>query len=255
MQNGYAPVNGLDLYYEIHGQGKPVVLIHGGGSTIQTSFGYLLPLMAAHYQVIAVEMQAHGHTKDRDTPESFKQDADDIAALLRYLSIEKADIVGFSNGGQTALQLGISHPQVVNKLVIISAFYKRAGTIAGFFDGFPDATLKDMPALYHEEYLKINNDPAGLQRMFEQDKNRMMRFTDWSDEEIASIQAPALIIAGDQDIVTPEHAAEIARQIRNAKLLIMPGTHGSFIGEMFAKVPGSKIPEATFIVIDEFLRS
>src|SRR5215467_14159922 len=92
--SGYAPMNGLDMYYEIHGEGKPLVLIHGGGSTIQTTFGTILPLLAEHYKVIAVELQAHGHTRDRDTPETFKQDADDIATLLSFLKINKADIFG-----------------------------------------------------------------------------------------------------------------------------------------------------------------
>src|SRR5215467_16284871 len=92
--NGYAPVNGLNMYYEIHGEGSPLVLIHGGGSTIQTTFGTILPMLATHYKVIAVELEAHGHTRDRDTPETFKQDADDIATLLSFLKINKADIFG-----------------------------------------------------------------------------------------------------------------------------------------------------------------
>ena len=130
----YANVNGLKMYYEIHGEGTPLVLIHGGGSTIQTTFGKTLPLFAQHHKVIAVEMQAHGHTSDRDSPESFTQDADDIAALLKYLKIDKADIFGFSNGGHTAMQIGISHPEIVNKLIIVSAFYKRDGAVKGFFE-------------------------------------------------------------------------------------------------------------------------
>src|ERR1700761_8634804 len=98
--SGYAPVNGLHMYYQIHGEGKmPLVLIHGGGSTIETSFERLLPLFAKNNKVIALELQAHGRTGDRDAPESFNQDADDVAGLLKYLDIAKANIVGFSNGG------------------------------------------------------------------------------------------------------------------------------------------------------------
>jgi len=110
MQNfksAHAPVNGIQMYYEIHGAGQPLVLIHGGGSTIYTSFGRILPLLAKKYQVIAMELQAHGHTSDRDAPESFAQDADDVAALLHQLNISEADILGFSNGGQTAMQLAM----------------------------------------------------------------------------------------------------------------------------------------------------
>lgn len=254
IQSNYAPVNGLQLYYEIHGEGKPLVLIHGGGSTIETSFGHILSLLAQKRKVIAVEMQAHGHTKDRDTGESFQQDAADIAALLHYLQIDRADILGFSNGGQTTLQLGISYPERINKLVVISAFYKRAGAVKGFFDGFPDATIKQMPLVYHEAYLKIDgNDNEGLQRMFEQDKNRMMNFTDWTDEEISSIKAPTLIIAGDRDVLTSEHAVEMANKISNSRLLILPGTHGSFIGEIASAEKESKVPEACVLIIEDFL--
>src|SRR5205814_4295153 len=114
--SGYASVNGPEMYYEIHGEGMPLVLIHGGGSTIQTSFVKILPLLAQNYKVIAVELQAHGHTSDRNSPESFQQDANDVVALLQYLKIDKAHIMGFSNGGHTAMQIGISHSGIVNKL-------------------------------------------------------------------------------------------------------------------------------------------
>jgi pimeloyl-ACP methyl ester carboxylesterase len=252
-QAGYAPVNGLDLYYEIHGEGKPLVLVHGGGSTIQTTFGKILPALAQKRKVIAVELQAHGHTKDRDIPESFQQDADDIAALLRYLKIDKADVLGFSNGGQTTLQIGISYPDRVNKLVIISAFYKREGAIKGFFESMEKATIKDMPAIYKEAYLKINNDSAGLQRMFEKDRARMVQFKNWSDEDLSSIKAHCLIVMGDKDVATPEHAVEMAHKIPNSELLILPGNHGSFIGEIMFKEQNSQIPALTAAVIEEFL--
>src|SRR5262249_15534415 len=123
----YANVNGIKMYYEIHGEGKPLVLIHGGGSTIESNYGYILPLFAQHYKVIAVELQAHGHTSDRDAPETFEQDADDVAALLKQLDISKANILGFSNGGSTTMQIAIRHPGLVNKIVIASGAYKREG--------------------------------------------------------------------------------------------------------------------------------
>src|SRR5713226_6395711 len=109
--SGYAPINGLDMYYEIYGAGAmPLVLIHGGGSTIETTFGNILPLLSDYGKVIAVELQAHGRTNDRDAPESFEQDADDVAALLHYLKVDKANFLGFSNGGTTTMQIAISHP-------------------------------------------------------------------------------------------------------------------------------------------------
>jgi pimeloyl-ACP methyl ester carboxylesterase len=136
ISTGYAPVNGIRMYYEIHGESQtPVVLIHGGGSTIESSFHYLLPLLASHRRVIALETQAHGRTSDRDGPESFQQDSDDVAALLKYLQIGKADFLGFSNGGSTVLQIAIRHPDLVNKIVPISGAYRRDGLIPGFFEG------------------------------------------------------------------------------------------------------------------------
>jgi pimeloyl-ACP methyl ester carboxylesterase len=252
-REGYASVNGLRMYYEIHGEGKPLVLIHGGGSTIQTTFGNIRPLLAKRYQVIAVELQAHGHTKDRDTPESFEQDANDVAGLLNFLKINKADVFGFSNGGQTAMQMGISYPGKVNRLILASAFYKRDGVVSGFFEGLENAALADMPTALKEAYLQIGNDAIGLQRMFDKDRARMLQFRDWKDEDLASIQAPCLIIAGDKDIVTPEHAVEMSRKIRNAQLLILPGNHGSYIGEAMSAQQETRIPALTVAVIEEFL--
>lgn len=120
--SGYALVNGLNMYYEIHGTGKPLVLIHGGGSTIYTSFGRVIKEFAKSHRVIAVEMQAHGHTADIDRPLRFEQDADDIAALLQELKINKASIFGFSNGASTTLQFAIRHPEMTDKIIVASTF-------------------------------------------------------------------------------------------------------------------------------------
>jgi pimeloyl-ACP methyl ester carboxylesterase len=252
-QAGYAPVNGLKMYYEIHGEGKSLVLIHGGGSTIQTTFGKILPVLAETHKVIAVELQAHGHTSDRNAVESFEQDADDVAALLNYLKINKADLFGFSNGGNTAMQTAIRHPELVNKLVLVSSFYKREGMIKGFFEGMQNANLDNMPAHLKEAYLNINNDSTGLQRMFEKDKARMLQFKDWRDEDLFSIKASALIIIGDQDVVTPEHAVVMAHKIPDCRLMILPGNHGSFIGEGMSANENSRMPHLTVAAIDEFL--
>jgi pimeloyl-ACP methyl ester carboxylesterase len=251
--NEYAPVNGLKMYYEIHGEGTPLVLIHGGGSTIQTSFNKILPLLAQHYKVIAVELQAHGHTNDRNSAESFRQDADDVTALLQHLKIDKAHFLGFSNGGHTAMQIGISHPAMVNKLVVVSAFYKRDGAIPGFFEGMEHATIDNMPEPLKMAYLQINNDQGALHNMFNKDRERMLHFKDWSDEDLQSIKAPTFLVAGDLDVVTPEHVVKMSRIIPNARLLIVPGNHGSFIGEICTPASGSKIPEMTVAIIEEFL--
>jgi pimeloyl-ACP methyl ester carboxylesterase len=251
----YASVNGINLYYEIHGIGYPLALLHGGGSTIDTTFGRIIPVLRKTHQVIAVELQAHGHTGDRDAPETFEQDAADVVELLKQLNIPKADIFGFSNGGQTALELGIKYPEKVNKLIIASAFYKRDGVPAGFWGGFDGATLNNMPKVYQDEYFKINNDPARLQNMFDKDVQRMRTFKDWKDDEIRSIQAPALIVIGDQDLPLPEHAVEMYRLIPQSRLAILPGTHGSYMGEAMTPDAGSKVPKLFAAMLDEFLNA
>src|SRR5712675_2601322 len=124
IQRGYAPVNGLQLYYEIHGKpakdGAPLVLLHGGGSNIETSFGKLIPMLSRTRQVIAFEQQGHGRTADVDRPFSFAQSAEDAVALLRHLEVPKVDLFGYSNGGHIALQIALDHPEVVRKLILES---------------------------------------------------------------------------------------------------------------------------------------
>jgi pimeloyl-ACP methyl ester carboxylesterase len=212
VNTGYAPVNGIRMYYEIHGEGQtPVVLIHGGGSTIETSFHYLLPLLAEHRRVVAVELQAHGRTSDRDGPESFQQDADDVAALLKYLQVGKADFLGFSNGGSTVLQIAIRHPDLVNKIV------------------------------------------PKLLVMFRKDKQRMIDFKDWGDDDLRSIKAPAMIISSDRDVIMPEHSVRMARMIPGARLVILPGVHGSTIGTLEAG-GGKGYVEVVARLVEEFLK-
>ncbi|WP_238989349.1 alpha/beta fold hydrolase [Mucilaginibacter terrigena] len=248
----YANVNGIKMYCEIHGAGSPLVLIHGGGSTIKTNFSRIMPELAKTHRVVAVELQAHGHTGDRSAPESFIQDADDVAELLNQLNIPKADILGFSNGGQTCLELGIRHPDKVGKLIIASAFYTRDAAPEGFWKGFENPDFSHMPQVYKDEYLKIGT-KEGLMNMFNKDVQRMLTFKGWTDEQLKSIQAPALVTIGDQDLPTPEHAAKMARTLPHARLAILPGTHGSYIGEAYNPKPESKIPDLFVAIVNEFL--
>jgi len=252
-KTGYANVNGIKLYYEIHGEGKPLVLIHGGGSTIQTTFGSVLHILAKKYTIIAVELQAHGHTSDRNAPETFQQDADDVAALLQQLGISKASFFGFSNGGTTSLQIAIRHPEVVDKIVVASGAYQREGFIPGFFEGMQHASLANMPKPLQDAFLKINPDTNALLTMHNKDRDRMIAFPDWSDDDLKSIKAPALIINGDKDVVTNDHVLKMSGLIPNAELMILPGVHGAYLGEVCTAVPGSKLPGMTVEVVEEFL--
>jgi pimeloyl-ACP methyl ester carboxylesterase len=248
----YANVNGIKMYYKIYGSGNPLVLLHGGGSTIHTSFGRIFPEFAKTHRVIAIELQAHGHTSDRDAPETFAQDAADVVELLRQLHILKADILGFSNGGHTALEIGIKYPQSVNKLVIASAFYKRDGVPAWFWKGFDNPKFSDMPQIYKDEYLKIN-DQAALMNMFNKDVQRMKNFKDWTDDDIRSIQAPTLVVIGDQDLTLPEHAVAMSRLLPHGRLVILPGRHGEYFGESVFAQKNSKEPEAFVEILNGFL--
>ena len=251
--SGYAPVNGINMYYEIHGQGAiPLVLLHGGGSTIEVTFANILPIFSKYNKVIAVELQAHGRTSDRNSPESFEQDADDVATLLKYLKVDKANFLGFSNGGTTSLQIAIRHPEMVNKIVDVAGAYQREGFLPGFFDGFEGATINSMPAPLKTAFLKVTPDNSKLLNMFNKDVERMKNFKDIPDEYIHSIKVPALIIVGSQDVMPVEHAIKLSHTITEAQLAVLPGVHGACLGEVTAK-PGSKQPEATAILIQEFL--
>ncbi len=255
MKSGYSNVNGLKLYYEIYGEGKPLVLIHGGGSTIQTNFGKLIPLLAKHRKIVAMELQAHGRTNDRGVPSSFEQDADDVATLLRNLKIDSADFLGFSNGGTTTIQIAIRHPEIVNKIIIGSALSKRNGVPDWFWGFMEKGTLSNMPKQLQEGYLKVNPNPIGLQTMHDRDAKRMIDFKDIPDEQIINIHKPTLIIIADKDIITPEHALELHRQIANSSLAIIPGIHGQYFGEITTITPKYKSSDLVVPMIEKFLNT
>lgn len=253
FDSGYSDVNGLKMYYEVYGQGKPLVLIHGGGSTIQSNFEKVIPLFAKSRKVIAVELQAHGRTSDRNADLSFEQDADDVATLLKNLNIDKADFFGFSNGGTTTLQIAIRHPEIVNRIVVGSALAKRNGAPDWFWGFMKQAKLENMPEQLKIAYRQVAPDTSGLQVMHDRDAKRMVNFKDITDEQIKSIKAPSLIIVGDKDVITPEHAIELHRQITNSELAIIPGGHGEYIGEITTIKPATKESDFVVPIIEKFL--
>ena len=228
FESGYAPVNGLKMYYEIHGSAiggdPPLVLLHGGDPTIETSFGKILPGLAKDRQVIAFEQQGHGHTADVDRPFTFEQSAEDTVALLQYLKIGKADFFGYSNGGHIALVIALRHPDVVRKLVIESSMFDREGSDPGFWESFKQVKLEDMPAELREAYLRTAPHPEELPTFFSKSVQQMRYFKGWTTQEIQSIDAPTLVIVGDHDIVRPEHAVLMFRLLPNARLAVLPDT-------------------------------
>lgn len=211
LKKGYAPVNGLQLYYEVYGTGQPTVLIHGGLGAIEM-FGPTLQLLSKNRQVIAVDLQGHGRTADIDRPLNVASFGDDIAELLKHLNIKQADIVGYSMGGGTALQTAIRHPELVRKLVVMSTPIRRNAFHPDILvqqeQMGPEAAefLKQTPI--YEMYAKLAPKPADWPKLISKIGVAMKVDFDLT-ENIKTIKAPTLIIAADADIFRPSHAVEI----------------------------------------------
>jgi len=235
----YAAVNGLQIYYEIHGapngRTPPVVLLHGGGSSIDTSFARLLPRLAKGRQVVAFDQQGHGRTADVDRPFSFEQSADDAAALLRSLKMDRADFLGFSNGGTIALHIAVRHPQLVRKLVVVSGMYKRDGVPAEFWQAMRHASVENMPADLRDSYARIAPHPDQLRSFHDKSARRMLDFKDLRADDMRAIAAPALIINGDRDVVRTEHALEMSRLLPHAELAVFPATDHAAMPDRLAE--------------------
>ncbi|MBB6370414.1 alpha/beta fold hydrolase [Chryseobacterium shigense] len=228
-EKGYKHVNGIRMYYEIYGSGKPLVLVHGGGSSILFDFKEIISRLESRFQLIGIDLQNHGMTDHRDIPETFEQDAHDVAALLKELHTEKASFWGFSNGGNTVMQIAHLYPEITEKIIVASSFYKRAGMMDGFFESMAEATLDSMPEPLKINFLNLNPDFSKLENMFDKDSKRMQTFEDWDGKVLTSIKAPALFITGDKDVMKPEHAVEMWRLVPGSQLMILPATHGSYM--------------------------
>lgn len=237
VQTGYLPVNGLQMYYEIHGTGQPLVLLHGAFSAIGTSFGQVLPGLAQGRQVVAVELQGHGRTADIDRPLTLEGLADDVAAAIDQLGIEPADIFGYSVGAAVALQLVIRHPGAVRKLVLASVTYTLDGVHPGLMEGLGEMTPEMMHGSpWHDEYVRIAPRPEDFPTLFAKKTQMDQQIKDLPDEAIRAITAPTLLIIGDSDLVRPEHAVEMFRLLGggvfgdlpaglpDSQLAILPGT-------------------------------
>jgi len=231
----YVSVNGLELYYEIHGTGQPLVVLHGAYMTIET-MGEIVPSLAETRQVIAAELQGHGHTADIDRPLSYEHMADDVYALLAEVGIDKADVFGFSLGGGVALQLAIRHPEVVRKLVVASVSY----TSDGLYPEVRDTIETITPELFagspiEEAYLRSAPNPDDFPTLVARLKQLDMEPFAWSPEDIQGISAPTLIIIGDSDGTRLEHAVEMFR-------LLGGGVFGDILGlpkSQLAVLPGT----------------
>src|SRR5258708_6664903 len=211
-KGSYAEVHGLKMYYEIHGEGFPLVLLHGGLSTIDTSFGKVLPGLAGRRQVIAIEQQAHGHTADSDRPLTYQQMDNDPIARLSHIGIECAGFFGYSIGAGIAIEIAIEHPKVVRKLVVATPIFTADGLQPGVLAGMEALQPEHLAGSpFQEDYERSAPNPHDWPRLIAKTKQLDREFVDCPSEAIASIKAPTLLIAGDSDIVRPEHVVELFR--------------------------------------------
>ncbi len=234
-ESGYADVNGLKLYYEVYGEGKPVVLLHGSFMNIPMNWAHVIPLLAKDRRVIAAEMQGHGRTRDIAREVSYEGMADDVSGLLAHLRVESADVMGYSMGGGIAFQVAVRHPEQVRRLVVLSGAYAHDGwwpdveasfaTISA--DAFEGSPIK-------EQYVSLGNDPAHFPELVKKVISIDLKPYDWS-EAAKAIQAPMFIALGDADGIRYEHALELFRAkgggkmgdihgLPKSRLAVLPGT-------------------------------
>jgi pimeloyl-ACP methyl ester carboxylesterase len=219
----YASVNGLQLYYEMHGSGRPVVLLHGGLLTIDLNFGPMLGPLAASRQVIAVELQGHGHTADTSRPMTIEALAGDVVALLDHLGITEADLFGFSLGGLVACAVALGAPARVGKLIIASAdVHRPPGRESAPLDEGRLPTSADFQA-WRDAYEAVAPDPAHFDEFAAKNSAMVHEFAGWTDE-LRSLQAPTLLIFGDQDFTPLPHVVELFELLPDAQLAVLPGT-------------------------------
>lgn len=241
-KTGYAPVNGLNLYYEIHGTGEPLILLHGGLGAAEM-FGPILPSLSKDRQVIAVDLQGHGHTADIARPLSYERMADDIAALIKYLGLERADIMGYSVGGEVALRTAIQHPDRVRKLVVVSAAFRRDGwypeILAGMSQMNAGAAEQMKQTPMYQLYSRLAPKPSDWPQLLTKLGQMLGEDYDWS-KDVAAIKLPTLLVFGDADAVRTAHAVQFfelmdggkkdggwdGSGMSSARLAILPGiTH------------------------------
>jgi pimeloyl-ACP methyl ester carboxylesterase len=250
-RSGTVAVNGLDIYYELHGEGDPLVLLHGAMGTIDSCFAALLPTLAASRTVVAVELQGHGHTPDIDRPLSYALLADDVAGLMRAVGVAPADVVGYSLGGGVALQLAMTRPSLVRRIVFAGgASYRRDGLHPDMLED-PGPDIPDLTGTpWHDAYLRVAPDPAQWTTLVAKTIELDGSFEGWTADQVRAVQAPTLLVIGDADIVRPEHTVEMFRLLGGgvngdlvglspSRLAILPGTthtgvteRAGWLGEM-----------------------
>ncbi|MCK2241674.1 MULTISPECIES: alpha/beta fold hydrolase [unclassified Crossiella] len=224
---GYAPLSDLAVYYEIHGAGSPLVLLHGGALTIDLSFGSLVGALAQRHQVIAIELQGHGHTADREAPGSIAGFAADVIGVLDHLGVEQVDLFGYSLGGLVAAQIGLDYPARVGKLALAATHFHPDGYKPEITD--PAQTSDLLPteadfAAMVTAYRAVAPDPDHFDKFLEKLQVTVHGWAGWTPEQLGRITAESLLIVGDNDFMRLEHAVEFHRHLPNAQLAVLPRT-------------------------------
>lgn len=242
--SGYAPVDGLDVYYEIHGGAldagtTPLVLLPGGLMAIETAWeGDTLPRFSRTRPVIAIELQGHGHTADRDTDPQFSQLAADVAGVLAHLGVKKAHLFGHSLGGIVAAQVAMQRPDVVETLTVLSIishlddgwleelrlFQRNPTTHQPSAELIPLLPTQEDFASWHDNFTRFNPKPESFDEVVAKVNVMVTTWSGWTEEQVRSIRAPTLVAIGDNDYTRIEHAAEMYRLIPNATLAVLPNT-------------------------------
>lgn len=233
-KTGYAPVNGLKMYYEVHGEGVPLVLLHGSFMTIPMNWQQMIPLFK-NRKIIVAEMQGHGRTADIPRELSYENMADDVSELLKYLNIDSVDVLGYSMGGGVAFQLGIRHPAQVKKLVIVSGAYKHDGwwpETEKTFATMNADMFKGSPL--EEAYKSLSPHPEKFNEFFTKTISIDLKPYDWT-EDVRKMNIPILMLLGDADGIRYEHANELMRMKGGAKM----GDFGEMSTSRMAILPGT----------------
>lgn len=248
-------VNGMEMYYEVSGSGDPLLVLHGAYMNIP-SMGALIPMLAETHTVYAIEMQGHGRTTDIDRPITYPNLADDIAAFMDAVGLERAHVFGYSMGAAAGLQLAIRHPEKVDRLIATSTAFDYSGWQPAFIEFIPQMTVEmflEMP--FEEEYRRLAADPDGFPALVEKLIALEHAPMDWEDD-VKALEVPVLIITGDADVATLEHSVAMFRllgggvmgdmgvPLPESRLAVLPGTsHTAVINQ----------PELLIAFIDPFL--